>query len=69
MIPVTDRYLSTTDAAEILGTTPQALVMKRQRGTGPRFTRMGSERTVRYRYIDLVEWAEGTPTSDDKAAA
>ena len=44
-------YLTTAEAAELLGTTKRALEALRARGNGPPFVRLG--RSVRYRRSDL----------------
>ncbi len=53
-------------AAEFLGLTVRSMQAARQRGGGSRFIRL-SARCIRYRRIDLREWAEAhirTSTSD-----
>ena len=59
-------------AAEFLGLTGRTMQKLRQRGDGPRYVRISS-RCLRYRRIDLREYAEArmrTSTSDpgDEAA-
>ena len=46
------RYLSTREAAEMLGTTPRALDAMRRRGTGPAYVLVG--RRVRYPFDGAV---------------
>jgi excisionase family DNA binding protein len=45
-------FLTTREAAVILGVTPKGLEQMRAEGRGPRFVRVG--RAVRYRRADLV---------------
>ena len=63
----TETVLLTTDeAAEVLGLSPQTLVRYRITGEGPRFRKIG--RWVRYVPSDLDEWLDGCTresTSDD----
>ena len=58
-------------AANFLGLTDRTLQAMRQRGGGPQFIRV-SARCIRYRRIDLTQWAEARmckSTSDPGAAA
>ncbi len=58
-------------AAEFLNMTPRSMQAMRQRGDGPRFIRI-SARCIRYRRIDLRQWAEArlrSSTSDLGQAA
>ena len=61
------RILLTEDeAAELIGFTPRFLQERRFRGGGPPFVRV-SARAIRYRPVDLEEWAAKrlrTSTSD-----
>lgn len=54
------RLLTTTEAAEALALSPRTLEAYRLRGGGPNYVRIGSSRraAVRYREIDLAQWAE-----------
>lgn len=52
-----DGLLSEEEAAEFLGYSKRALQNWRHRGDGPPFIRI-SERAVRYRRRDLIEWCE-----------
>jgi len=52
----TAKYLTTNQAAEILGLKRTTLEAWRCRGGGPRFIKMG--RAVRYRQRDLDVWIE-----------
>lgn len=45
-----------TEVAEYLGITPNALYVMRQRGTGPKSSKVG--RTVRYRWADVEKWLD-----------
>ena len=64
---VTDKLLSSTEAAEILGIQPRTLEFWRQRGAvGPKFIRY-SARCVRYRLSDLQAWVSAREV--DTAAA
>lgn len=54
------------DAADFIGLVDRTLQQFRQKGGGPIFVRISS-RCIRYRRIDLREWAEGrlrTSTAD-----
>ncbi len=58
-------------AAAFLGLTDRTMQAYRQRGGGPRYSALSS-RCLRYRRIDLREWAEArmrTSTSDPGAEA
>lgn len=44
-------------ASRFLGVTPRYMQARRQKGGGPRFVRL-SGRCIKYRRIDLKEWAE-----------
>jgi predicted DNA-binding transcriptional regulator AlpA len=58
--------LTEAEAARRLGFSPRFLQQRRYKGDGPRFVKV-SARAVRYRLIDLDEWAEArlrTSTSD-----
>ena len=60
------RYLSTRDAAELLGLSRRTLDRYRVTGAGPAFHKFGN--SVRYRRSDLRKWAKGRrrrSTSDD----
>lgn len=55
------------DAAELLSLTPRTLQEWRRRGEGPPHVRVSS-RCIRYRIVDLEEWAAErvrTSTSDN----
>jgi len=61
-----DRMINEKEAAHFAGYTIRALQNWRVRGGGPKFVKV-SERSVRYRRRDLIEWAEGlliSSTSD-----
>lgn len=65
--PLQDRFLTTEEAAHIVGMTAIALRSRRHRNTGPRHCSPGNTRTVRYRYTDLVEWMNnGTQGADSE---
>jgi predicted DNA-binding transcriptional regulator AlpA len=51
------RLLTTTDLAELLSTTPNAIYNMRHRGGGPRWIRI-DKRSVRYRPEDVDAWLE-----------
>lgn len=54
-------YLTTREAAALCGFTPAAFNMRRIRGNGPPYTKMG-HRTVRYKRDDVLAWlAEAKP--------
>jgi predicted DNA-binding transcriptional regulator AlpA len=52
-----DALLTEEEAAEFLGYSKRALQNWRHRGDGPPYIRI-SERAVRYRRRDLIEWCE-----------
>ena len=59
-------YLTTREAAAILGLSPRTLERYRVTGEGPAFRKFG--RRVRYKRVDLDEWADRRrkrSTSDD----
>jgi predicted DNA-binding transcriptional regulator AlpA len=47
---------SIAEVSEYLGKTVNALYIMRQRGTGPRSSKVG--RTVRYRWADVERWLD-----------
>ncbi len=49
--------LRPAEAAELVGVEARALEAWRNRGSGPRYVKV-SPRCIRYRRIDLIEWAE-----------
>lgn len=51
------RMINETEAAEYIGHSKRALQNWRVRGGGPKFIKV-SGRSVRYRRLDLNEWAE-----------
>lgn len=58
-------YLSTRQAAELLGLSPRTLERYRGSGEGPPFMRMG--RGVRYSRADLDAWMEhGRPPAKSR---
>jgi excisionase family DNA binding protein len=50
-------YLTTKQAAEVLGFSKRTLEGLRLRGGGPRYLKVGA-RAVRYRLADLIAFAE-----------
>lgn len=52
-----DRLINEHEAAKFLGYSTRALQNWRLRGGGPQFVKV-SNRSVRYRRRDLVEWSE-----------
>jgi predicted DNA-binding transcriptional regulator AlpA len=65
-----DRLIDEFEAADFLGYSVRALRNWRVRGGGPRYVKVSS-RSIRYRRIDLVAWAEArlcSSTSDTPAA-
>lgn len=61
-------YLTTKDAARLLGFHPDTLRRLRRGGGGPPFLRIG--RAVRYRLVDVDAWAQArsfTSTADEAA--
>jgi predicted DNA-binding transcriptional regulator AlpA len=63
---VTNRLLTTEQAAAVLGFTERFLESRRTRGNGPRYVRI-SARAVRYRLQDLNDWAESRLTTSTSA--
>lgn len=55
---MTPLYLDTRNAAKFLGLTERGLANYRHRGLGPAYFRVGGRRTVRYKVVDLIAWAE-----------
>ena len=54
-----DKYLTTEDAAAILGVHPGTLVNWRAQGTGPKFLKpTGGKGLVRYRLSDIDDWMD-----------
>ncbi len=53
-LPVLPEYLDQKQAAAFTGFTPKALERKRQRGEGPRYTKIG--KSIRYAVADLRAW-------------
>ena len=49
-------YLNPVEAARLLGLAPKTLARYRQTGKGPVFCRFGNR--IRYRRVDLDDWAE-----------
>lgn len=49
-----DRFLTTKEAAELLGIRPNTLEHWRSKGKGPTFERVGS--AIRYRLSDIELW-------------
>ncbi len=52
--PIVPEYLDQAQAATLTGFTPKALERKRQRGEGPRYTKIG--KSIRYAVADLRAW-------------
>lgn len=52
-----DMLINEKEAAAFLGHSVRALQNWRYRGGGPRFVKI-SQRSVRYRRKDLIQWAE-----------
>jgi hypothetical protein len=52
-----DVFLDEGRAAEVLSVNSRTLAQWRLRGTGPKFVRISS-RCIRYRYRDLMTWAD-----------
>ncbi|MCC6271077.1 MAG: helix-turn-helix domain-containing protein [Microbacteriaceae bacterium] len=48
-------FLTTAQAAALIGYTPRMLEVRRARGEGPRYVRF-SKRAIRYRREDLETW-------------
>ena len=62
-------YLSTREAADLLGLSPRTLDRYRVQGAGPTFHKFGNR--VRYTRADLEAWAAGqrrSSTSDGPAS-
>jgi len=54
-----DKYLTTREAAELLGLTVKSLEARRARGNGPPFVRIG--RLIRYLRSAVLAWIQGGP--------
>lgn len=54
--PFHPEYLNPKDAARFTSFTPKALERKRQRGEGPRYSKVG--KSIRYALADLRAWME-----------
>ena len=54
--PIYSEYLNPKDAARFTSFTPKALERMRQRGEGPRYSKVG--RSIRYALADLRAWVE-----------
>jgi predicted DNA-binding transcriptional regulator AlpA len=55
--PPLEHFLTTPQAAAILGVSPRTLEDLRWKGASPRYLRL-SRNCVRYLYRDLLAWAE-----------
>ena len=55
--PALEHFLTTPQAAALLGISPRTLEDLRWKGSSPRYLRL-SRNCVRYLYRDLMEWAE-----------
>jgi hypothetical protein len=60
----TDRYVTETVAAELLGFKPQTLRKWRQRHTGPPYRKCGPK-AVRYFVPDIIAWADRSRMGED----
>jgi len=54
--PILPEYLNPKQAASFTGFTPKALERIRQRGDGPRYSKVGA--SIRYHIDDLRAWME-----------
>ena len=54
--PIVPEYLNSKQAASFTGFTPKALERMRQRGDGPRYSKVG--KSIRYALPDLRAWVE-----------
>ena len=54
--PVHPEYLNPRDAARLTSFSPKALERMRQRGEGPRYSKVG--KSIRYALADLRAWME-----------
>ncbi len=54
--PIIPEYLNSKQAATFTGFTPKALERMRQRGEGPRYSKVG--KSIRYALADLRAWIE-----------
>jgi hypothetical protein len=62
-----DRYVSDTEAAKIIGSSPQTLRNWRHQGRGPAYSKKG--RMVRYRVQDLLTFmADGRIEPEQRGA-
>jgi excisionase family DNA binding protein len=53
-------FLTTPEAAALLGLSHRTLETMRTRGGGPRFVKPGNRKCIRYRRDDLIAWAAGS---------
>ena len=53
-----ERYITTYEAAKFLGLSEACLSRLRWKGGGPPPYKLGKNGRVRYKYSDLVRWAE-----------
>lgn len=65
-LPNPGDYVSTGEAARILGVSEKTLANWRWRGIGPKASRIG-QRLVRYHRADLAAFAAGEPSKADAA--
>lgn len=66
LLPNPGDYVSTGEAARILGVSEKTLANWRWRGLGPKASRIG-QRLVRYHRADLASFAAGEPSKADAA--
>ncbi|QNL19959.1 helix-turn-helix domain-containing protein [Hyphobacterium sp. CCMP332] len=55
---IPETYVPTRDAAKFLGLSDSCLERLRWKGGGPRHYKLGKNGRIRYKYSDLIEWAE-----------
>ncbi len=60
--PNAERYLTRSEAAEILGLQPQTLAKWGMTGAGPKFLRLNA-RVVRYKLSDILVFLESSASS------
>jgi hypothetical protein len=62
------KFMTTREAAGYCRLHPASLALMRTQGIGPKFFRPADARRYLYREADLVNWIEGLPGRDARAA-
>jgi len=67
---MSERLLTTKEAAELLSLSPHALAMYRYKRTGPKYLKTpGLRGAVRYRKADLLAWLRQNEVTPGKGEA